>query len=94
MFMIALCALSATARLLGEQHELGFFAGRIAKGVWRYPEVTRRSLQAAWFAWAVAFAVALSPLDPIPSLWDEVALGALALGVLWHRLFAARRVGH
>ena len=88
-FVLALGAMSAAAWLLGEEHELGFFAGRVAHMIWRYPEVTRRGVQFAWLAWAVLFVVAVSPISP--THWDEVALGALALGVLWRR-FAAHRV--
>jgi hypothetical protein len=90
-FVVALLALSGAARLLGETHELGFFAGRLARTVWRYPEVTRRGVQMAWLVWAVLFGVALSPIDPLATLWDEVALGAAALIVLWRRLFGEHR---
>ncbi|MBV9310119.1 MAG: hypothetical protein JOZ73_04770, partial [Solirubrobacterales bacterium] len=86
MFVIALAALSGTARVLGTRHELGFFSGRLAGMLWRYPEVTRRGVQVAWLAWATLFAIALSPLDPIASSWDEVALGAVALVAVWHWL--------
>ena len=88
-FVLALGAMSVAARLLGDEHELGFFSGRVASMIWRYPEVTRRGVQIAWGSWAVLFLVALSPISP--THWDEVALGALALGVLWRR-FAVRRV--
>lgn len=91
LFVVSLAALSGAARVLGETHDLGFFSGRLAHMVWRYPEVTRRGIQMAWLAWAVLFIVAISPLDPIATRWDEVVLGALALLVIWHRLFAARR---
>ena len=90
-FVVALLALSGAARLLGETHELGFFAGRLARTVWRYPEVTRRGVQMAWLMWAVLCGVALSPIDPLATLWDEVALGAAALIVLWRRLFGGPR---
>ena len=93
MFVVALLALSAAARLLGETHELGFFAGRLARPVWRYPEVTRRGVQMAWFAWAVLVAIAVSPIDPLATVWDEVALVAVALIVVWHRLFGGHRAG-
>jgi len=85
LFVVALSALSGAARLLGTDHELGFFANRLARMLWRYPDVTRRGVQMAWLVWAVLFAVSLSPLDPLATRWDEVALGALALSVLWHR---------
>jgi hypothetical protein len=87
-FVLALAALSATARLLGEKHELGSFAGRLNRAIWRYPEVTRRGVQTAWLFWFLLLAVALSPLDPIAARWDEVLLVALASGVLWRRRFA------
>ena len=92
-FVVALAALSATAKLLGDEQELGFFAGRLNETIRRYPEVTRRGVQMAWLAWGVLFAVALSPIDPIASRWDEVLLGAFAAGVLWRRTVGARRVG-
>jgi hypothetical protein len=94
MFAVSLLALSSAAHLLGEDHELGFFSGRLSRMLWRYPEVTRRGVQMAWLVWAGLFAVALSPLDPIATPWDEVALGAVALGFLWHRLFGGHRVEH
>jgi|GEM_PF-2036503 len=89
-FVLALAALSATARLLGDEHELGFFAGRLNEMIRRYPEVTRRGVQMAWLSWLLALVLALSPIDPIASRWDEVALAALALGVVWHRSVARR----
>jgi hypothetical protein len=92
-FVLALAALSAAARLLGDEHELGFFSGRLAETVWRYPEVTRRGVQMAWAAWTILLVVALSPLDPLTTRWDEVALVALAFAALWRRLFADRQVG-
>jgi hypothetical protein len=92
-FVVALAALSLAARLLGERDELGFFSARLSKVLWSYPEVTRGGVQAAWALWAILFVVALSPLDPIPSWWDEVALGALALGVAWRRVAAERPSG-
>ena len=90
-FVLALAALSASARLLGEEHELGFFAGRLNKMIRRYPEVTRRGVQMAWVAWAALFALAASPVSP--THWDEVVLGAIALGFLWRRTLGARRAG-
>jgi len=84
-FVIALAALSLAARLLGEEHALGYFAGRLSDTIRRYPEVTRRGVQMAWLTWAVLVAVALSPWDPITSRWDEIVLVALAAGVLWRR---------
>lgn len=90
-FVVALAALSTTAWLLGEESGLGYFAGRLARAVWRYPEVTRRGVQMAWLAWAVLLGIALSPLDPLATRWDEVALLALALAAVWRRFFAARQ---
>jgi hypothetical protein len=92
-FVVALAALSGAARLLGQDNELGFFAGRLNTMIWRYPEVTRRGVQMAWLTWAALFLLALSPVDPIPSRWDEVLLGALALGIVWRQAFAEHRVG-
>ena len=92
-FVFALLALSGAARLLGERHELGFFSGRLARMVWRYPEVTRRGVQMAWVVWLVLVLIAISPLDPIASWWDEVALGAVALAVIWPRIFGGHRAG-
>jgi hypothetical protein len=94
MFAVSLLALSSAAWLLGETHELGFFAGRLSRMLWRYPEVTRRGVQMAWLAWAALFGVALSPVDPIASSWDEVGLAAVALAFLWHRLVGGNRVEH
>jgi hypothetical protein len=92
-FALALAALSLSAKLLGEEHELGYFAGRLSSMVSRYPEVTRRGAQMAWLLWAVLFALALTPLDPIASRWDEVLLAALALGVLWRDALGPPRDG-
>jgi hypothetical protein len=93
-FLIALVTLSTAAWLLGEEHELGFFSGRLARTVWRYPEVTRRGVQVAWLTWGALFALSFSPLDPVTSSrWDEVALAALAALVVWSRFFAAHRAG-
>jgi hypothetical protein len=93
-FVIALMALSAAAKLLGETHELGFFSDRLARSVWRYPEITRRGVQMAWLVWGALFAVAVSPLDPLATQWDEVGLAALACLVLWRRFAAEHRAGH
>jgi hypothetical protein len=92
-FVVALAALAATAMLLGEEHDLGFFAGRLDQTIRRYPEITRRGVQMAWISWFALLVLALSPLDPIASRWDEVLLVALASGLLWHRLFADRASG-
>jgi hypothetical protein len=92
-FVLALAALSTSAKLLGEEQELGFFAGRLDETIRRYPEVTRRGVQMAWFSWFLLLALALSPLDPIASRWDEVLLAAFAVGVLWRRTVGGHRVG-
>jgi hypothetical protein len=94
MFVVALFALSTAARLLGSRDELGFFCRGLAGMLWRYPEIRRRGVQTAWFLWAVLLGVALSPIDPIASSWDEVALAAIAAAVLWHRRFAGQQAGH
>ncbi|MBV9417517.1 MAG: hypothetical protein JO363_21205, partial [Solirubrobacterales bacterium] len=90
-FVLALAGLSAAAKLLGDRDELGYFTGRLANMIWRYPEVTRRGVQIAWVVWAVAFLVALPPLDPLTTPWDEVGLGAAALAVLWRRIVVGHR---
>jgi hypothetical protein len=92
-FVIALAALSLAARLLGEKHALGYFAGRLSDTIRQYPEVTRRGVQMAWLTWAVLLAIAISPWDPITSRWDEIALLALAAGVLWRRHHGRSQVG-
>lgn len=81
-FVLALATLSAAAWLLGDEHELGFFSGRLSKSIWRYPEITRRGVQMAWLVWAVLFLLALSNTFP----WDEVTLAAIALVARWHHL--------
>jgi hypothetical protein len=93
-FALALAAMSGAAWLLGEAHELGFFSERLSRTLWRYPEVTRRGVQMAWLTWVVLFCVAVSPFDPFSTRWDEIALGALALAVLWRRLLGAPPAGH
>ena len=90
-FAVALLALKGTAVILGETHELGFFSGRLARMLSRYPELARPGIQIAWQVWAALLALALSPADPITSWWDEAALGTLALGALWGRLFGVRQ---
>lgn len=90
-FVLALAALSGAARVLGDKDELGFFSGRLAQTLWRYPEITRRGVQMAWVVWAFLFAVAVSPLDPLSTPWDEVALGVAAIAVLWRRFVGGRR---
>src|SRR5436305_12657592 len=93
-FVAALVTLSASAWLLGDEHELGYFSGRLARMLWRYPEVTRRGVQVAWLTWMVLFGLALSPLDPVASRWDEVVLAAVALTVLWRRFVGGRHAEH
>jgi hypothetical protein len=90
-FVLALAALSVAAKTLGEKDELGFFSARLAETVWRYPEITRRGVQMAWVVWTAMFIIAVSPLDPLSTPWDEIVLGAAALGVLWRRLVGGRR---
>ena len=90
LFVVALSALSGAARLLGTDHELGFFAGRLGDAIRRYPEITRPGVQVAWVCWLVLLGIALSPVDPITSRWDEVALVLLAAVVLWRRTLAVR----
>ena len=90
-FVLALAALSTAAKVLGQQDELGYFTDRLAKTIWRYPEVTRRGVQAAWVVWALAFLIALPPLDPLATPWDEVVLGAAAMVVLWRRFVGGHR---
>ena len=85
-------SLSVAAKLLGDRDELGYFTDRLARMIWRYPEVTRRGVQAAWVVWALAFLIALPPLDPLATPWDEVVLGAAAMIVLWRRIAGGRRV--
>jgi hypothetical protein len=92
-FVLALAALSGAAKLLGEEHELGFFAGRLNEMIRRYPEVTRRGVQVAWLSWFLLLVLALSPVDPITTRWDEVLLVAFAFGVLWRRTVGGHRVG-
>ena len=45
----------------------------------------------AWLASATLFVIAVSPIDPIASSWDEVVLGALALLVVWHWFAVGQR---
>jgi len=90
-FVLALASLSLAARALGDRDELGFFTDRLARTLWRYPEVTRRGVQVAWLVWAIAFAIAISPFDPLSTPWDEVALAALAMSVLWRRFVGGHR---
>lgn len=90
-FVVALVARAGAARLLGETNERGFFTGRLAQTLRCYPEVTRRGVQTAWLVWPVLFGVALTPIDPLASPWDEGALGAVGLIVLWRQLFGGHR---
>ena len=90
-FVLALASLSVAAKLLGDRDELGYFTDRLARMIWRYPEVTRRGVQAAWVVWALAFLIALPPLDPLATPWDEAVLGAAALIVLWRRTVGGHR---
>ena len=92
-FVAALAALSATAKLLGERHELGFFAGRLNEMISRQPEVTRRGAQTAWVCWSLLLVVAVSPVDPIASRWDEALLVGFALAILARRSDGAHPFG-
>lgn len=92
-FVLSLLALSAAARILGERNELGFFSERLARMLWRYPEITRRGILTAWLMWAVVFAISLSPIDPLPTRWDEVVLAAGALYVLVRQHVGGHRAG-
>jgi hypothetical protein len=92
-FVLALASLSLAAKVLGDRDELGFFTDRLAGMLWRYPEVTRRGVQMAWLVWAAAFILAISPYDPLTTTpWDEAALAAAALVVLWRRIVGGHRV--
>lgn len=82
-FVAAVALLSGAARLLGENQDLGYFSSRLAESIRRYPEVTRRGMHAAWAVWAALLALALSPLDPMASRWDEAVLAAIGVLVLW-----------
>jgi hypothetical protein len=61
--------------------------------IWRYPEITRPGVYMAWATWIALFCLAVSPLDPITSRWDEVLLLALAAGAVWRRMIGGRRAG-
>jgi hypothetical protein len=93
-FVLALASLSLAAKLLGDRDELGYFTDRLARMLWRYPEVTRRGVQIAWLVWAVAFVLSLPPWDPLSTPWDEVVLGAAAMAVLWRRIVVGHRAEH
>jgi hypothetical protein len=93
-FVVGLLALCGTARLLGDRHELGFFCDRLARTMWGYPEITRRGVQVAWIVWALLFALAMSPLDPLATWWDAALLGALGAFLLWRRLGDRHRAEH
>ena len=92
-FVLSLLALSAAARILGDRNELGFFSERLARMLWRYPELTRRGIITAWLIWAAAFAISVSPLDPLATRWDEVALALVALLVLVRQHVGGHRAG-
>jgi hypothetical protein len=91
VFVIALLALTGAAKLLGEKNQLGVICGRLAQAIWRYPDVTRPGIRVAWVLWALLLVVTVSPLGPLATRWDAVALGAIGLSALWRRFFAARR---
>src|SRR6476469_4540982 len=79
-FVVAVWALSLSATVLGRDDDLGGFAGRLRDAIHNHPEVTRRGVRMAWIAWGAAFVLACSPLDPLATWWDELALGAVAAG--------------
>jgi hypothetical protein len=93
-FVVAVGALWVSGRLRGEHDDLGFFAERLHATITGHPQVIRQGLQMAWLLWLLAFALALSPIDPIASRWDEVLLGGLAVNVLWRRALDVRQVDH
>jgi hypothetical protein len=92
-FVLALVALSAAARLLGERNELGYFADRLARMLWSYPSVTRPGVQIAWLVWALLLVSSVSPFDPLHTVWDQVALIAAALIVVWRQIGDGSRAG-
>jgi hypothetical protein len=87
-FVVAVWALSASAALLGREHELGGFAGRLRDAIRNHPEVTRRGVRMAWITWGVLLILACSPLDPFATWWDELALVAVGGGILWQRMLS------
>lgn len=89
-FAFAIAAMIGSARLLGERHELGYFAARLSDTLRRYPEVSRRGAQTAWAGWALLFLVAISPLDPLATDWDEIGLAIVAMLVAAGSLYARR----
>jgi hypothetical protein len=91
-FALAVAALWVAARILGDRDELGFFSGRLARTIMRYPEVTRPGVVVAWSVWAALFVLAVSPASS--TRWDEVALGVFAVLVIARRLVAGHRAGH
>ncbi len=92
-FVLALAALSVAARLLGDQNELGYFADRLARMIWRYPSVTRPGVQIAWLVWAALVVICVTPVDPLHTVWDQFALIAAALIVVWRRVGDGSRAG-
>jgi hypothetical protein len=89
-YAVALAALICCARLLGERNELGFFAGKLSDTLRRFPEVSRRGVLTAWLGWTLLFLVAISPLDPLETDWDDVALGVVGLIVAVGSLYSKR----
>lgn len=82
-FALAVVALSTATALLGERHELGYFAGRLSGAIRRYPEITRRGVRMAWVCWALLLIVALTDSE----WWDEIILLAVAVAVVARRIF-------
>ncbi len=93
-FVVALVALSAAAKLLGDRNELGYFSDRLARMLWRYPAVTRPGVQVAWLVWAVLLVICVTPIDPLHTAWDQWALIAGALIVVWRRIGDGSRAEH
>lgn len=93
-FVVALVALSTAAKLLGERNELGYFSDRLARMLWRYPAVTRPGVQIAWLVWAALLVVCVTPIDPLHTAWDQWALIAGALIVVWRRVGDDARAEH
>ncbi len=89
-FAVALAALVCCARLLGERNELGYFAARLSDTLRRYPEVSRRGVQTAWGVWTLLFLLTISPLDPLPTDWDEIGLAIVGLLVAASSVYARR----
>ena len=64
----------------------GYFSDRLARMIWRYPSVTRPGVQIAWLTWAALVVICVDPVDPLHTVWDQYALIAAALIVVWRRV--------